>query len=56
MSAGLCCIRSGIYAEMLEIHGVEVANNGVGDSLIQPELLIRLPTDEPIATATLAGA
>lgn len=46
----------GIEAETLEIWAIEVTGNGVGDASILPELLMELPADEPVATATLDGA
>ncbi|KUM03065.1 IS5/IS1182 family transposase [Chromobacterium subtsugae] len=49
-------VHLGINAEALEIRAIEVSGNGVGDAPILPELLMQLPADKPIATATLDGA
>ncbi|PHV11816.1 IS5 family transposase [Chitinimonas sp. BJB300] len=49
-------VHLGIDAETLEIRAIEVTGNGVGDAPILPELLMQLPADEPVATATRDGA
>lgn len=49
-------VHLGIDAETLEIRAIEVTGNGVGDAPLLPELLMQLPADEPVSTATLDGA
>ena len=46
----------GINARTLEIRAIEVTSNAIGDAPMLPELLVQIPTDEPIESVYADGA
>ncbi|ABO59089.1 IS5-like element ISBvi6 family transposase [Burkholderia vietnamiensis] len=49
-------VHLAVDANTLEIRGIEVTSNAVGDAPMLPELLKQIPADEPIASVSGDGA
>lgn len=48
-------VNLAIDAQTLEIRAIEVTTNAIGDAPMLPELLTRIPEDEPIASVSADG-